>query len=147
MCPFGSDSLLPAPPSLGGRGRGHEFMAAQKVPILDQSWHRGFILCAMRVKAVFNSLLSLICSRTKGYGCGVGVGVEEQCAGAVVPRAAARVCPVPEQGGPGKGAASRTSARVKPKPWKSEGTQTQARGGENRPFRRDGGGAAPQTWL
>lgn len=117
----------------------------RKSPFLHlQSWHRGFILCAMRVKAVFHSLLSLICSRTKGCGC--GVGVEEQCAGAVVPRAAVRVCPVPELGAPGKGAASRTSARVKPKLCKSEGTQTQARGGENWPFRRDGGGAAPQTW-
>lgn len=42
-----------------------------------QSWHCSFILCAVRVKAIFSSLLSLICSRIKGYGW----GGEQQCTG------------------------------------------------------------------
>lgn len=105
--------LLLFPPRGGaGEGRGHDFMAAQCPPHREsaflhlQSWHRGFILCIVRVKAIFSSLLSLICPRIKGCG----QWVEQQCAGpgegcapgAGVLRAAAIVCPVQAEGA-GKG--------------------------------------------
>lgn len=93
-----------------------------------QSWHCSFILCAVRVKAIFSSLLSLICSRIKGYGW--GGGGKQQCIGpgvAVSGQASSCVscspcvCPV-RGGGPRKGS-RQDRAMVKQRACKFEGKQ------------------------
>lgn len=116
---------------------GHEILAAA-CPVHRpssflrlRSWHPGFI-CALRVKAISNSLLSLICSRIKGWGVGgtaVQAGARCHLSGwSGVLRAAAPVGPV-------RGAKVREQAGlciVKPKARKSEGPGSPSEGGGRR---------------
>lgn len=76
-CP---SSLPRSPPLPGqwalGQGGGRAWTPSSWVPCAQmrpsflrlQGCHRGFILCAVRVKTIFNSPLSLICSSAKGCG-------------------------------------------------------------------------------
>lgn len=128
---------LPRGVAWAGVEGGHEILAAA-CPVHRpcsflrlRSWHPGFI-CALRVKAISNSLLSLICSRIKGWGVGgtaVQAGARCHLSGwSGVLRAAAPVGPV-------RGAEVREQAGlcvVKPKARKSEGPGSPSEGGVRR---------------
>lgn len=160
-CPFGFSSVPPAP--LPCHARGGLWDRAEGWARIHSSWVPSAEILILTPPKLASWLYFVRCEgegnlqlssfpdmfRNKGVWVVTGTAVRRarcgRCALSGVLRAAARAGPVQGGRGPGKGA-GRSSAIVKPKPCKFDGTQTQVKGGANWPFQRGGRGARKRGW-